>query len=108
MSRLSAARMNAPGPKAYAGKKFLGFRKKQPRYNAPIALHGACRSALNEAIRNDDKGAADHIALTQHRRIYQRLSKPNLLALLRRIGNGARIPAQKKFWAKDISLLARV
>lgn len=91
MSRLSAARMNAPGPKAYTGKKFLGFRKKQPRYNAPIPLHGACRSALNEAIRNDNKDAADHIALTQHRRIYQRLSKPNLLALLCYIGNGGRL-----------------
>jgi len=108
MSRLSAARMNAPGPEAYAGKKFLGFRKKQPRYNAPIPLHGACRSALNEAIRVGDKDAADHIALTQHRRVYARLHKMSLLALLRRIGNGARIPAQKKFWAKDISLLARV
>ena len=65
MSRLSAARMNAPGPKAYTGKKFLGFRKKQPRYNAPISLHGACRSALNEAVRT-------------------------LLALLCYIGNGGR------------------
>jgi len=91
MSRLSAARMNAPGPKAYTGKKFLGFRKKQPRYNAPISLHGACRSALNEAIRVGDKDAADHIALTQHRRIYARTPKMNLLALLAAILRGHRI-----------------
>ena len=64
MSRLSAARMNAPGDKAYTGVKFLGFREKQPRYNTPIPLHGACRSALNVAIRREDKDAADHIALT--------------------------------------------
>lgn len=88
MSRLSAARMNAPGPEAYAGKKFLGFRKKQPHYNAPIALHGACRSALNEAIRNGDKDAADRIALAQHRRIYASVSKTSLLALLASILRG--------------------
>lgn len=91
MSRLSAARMNAPGPKAYTGKKFLGFRKKQPRYNAPISPHGACRSALNEAIRVGDKGAADHLALTQHRRIYASASKMSLLDLLAGILRGERI-----------------
>lgn len=91
MSRLSAARMNAPGDAAYTGKKFLGFRKKQPRYNAPIPLHGACRSALMEAIRADDKGTADHIALTQHRRIYARTPKMNLLEMLSAILRGARI-----------------
>lgn len=91
MSRLSAARMNAPGPKAYLGKNFLGFRKKQPHYNAPIALHGACRSALNEAIRNGDKGAADHIALTQHRSLYARVSKMSLLDLLAGVLRGERI-----------------
>lgn len=91
MSRLSAARMNAPGPKAYTGKKFLGFREKQPRYNAPISLHGACRSALNEAIRVGDKGAADHIAKTQHLRIYSRVWKMSLLDLLAGILRGHRI-----------------
>ncbi len=91
MSRLSAARMNAPGPEAYAGKKFLGFRKKQPRYNAPIPLHGACRIALNEAIRAGDKDAADHIALTQHRRIYARVWKMSLLDLLAGILRGERL-----------------
>jgi len=91
MSRLSAARMNAPGPKAYLGKNFLGFRKKQPKYNAPICLRGACRSALSEALRKGDKDAADHIALTQHRRIYARTSKMNLLELLSAILRGARI-----------------
>ena len=91
MSRLSAARMNAPGDKAYTGVKFLGFRKKQPRYNAPIPLHGACRSALNVAIRREDKDAADHIALTQHRRIYARTPKMNLLELLSAILRGVRI-----------------
>jgi hypothetical protein len=91
MSRLSTARMNAPGPEAYAGKKFLGFRKKQPRYNAPIALHGACRSALNEAIRKGDKDAADHIAKTQHLRIYSRVGKMSLLDLLAGILRGHRI-----------------
>lgn len=91
MSRLSAARMNAPGPKAYTGKKFLGFRKKQPRYNAPIALHGACRSALNEAIRNGDKSAADYIALTRHRHVYARIWKMSLLDLLAGILRGERL-----------------
>ena len=91
MSRLSAARMNAPGPKAYTGKKFLGFRKKQPKYNAPIPLHGACRSALNEAIRNGDKDAADHIALTQHRCIYAGVSKMSLLGLLAGVLRGERL-----------------
>lgn len=91
MSRLSAARMNAPGPEAYTGKKFLGFRKKQPRYNAPIPLHGACRSALNEAVRTGDKGAADHIALTQHRRVYASLWKMSLLDLLAGVLRGERL-----------------
>ena len=91
MSRLSAARMNAPGPKAYTGKKFLSFRKKQPRYNSPIALHGACRGAFMDAIRAGDRGTADYIALTQHRRIYERTSKMNLLEMLSAILRGARI-----------------
>lgn len=91
MSRLSAARMNAPGPNAYTGKNFLGFRKKQPKYNAPICLHGACRSALNEAIRKGDKDAADYIALTQHRRVYARLHKMSLLYLLTGVLRGERI-----------------
>ncbi len=91
MSRLSAARMNAPGPKAYTGKKFLGFRKKQPRYNAPIPLHGACRSALNEAIRVGDKDAADYIALAQHRRIYATVWKMSLLNWLAGILRGEQL-----------------
>lgn len=91
MSRLSAARMNALGPKAYLGKNFLGFRKKQPKYNAPICLHGACRSALNEALRKGDEDAADHIAKTQHLRIYSRVWKMSLLDLLAGILRGHRI-----------------
>lgn len=91
MSRLSAARMNAPGPKAYLGKKFLGFRKKQPRYNAPIPLHGACRIALNEAIRDGDTAAADRIVKPKNRQLYGRLPKMSLLNLLADILRGKQL-----------------
>lgn len=91
MSRLSAARMNAPADNCPSRMRRVIFRKKQPKYNAPIALHGACRSALNEAIKNKDAAAADHIADPRHRTLYGRVSKPALLDLLAGILRGERI-----------------
>lgn len=82
MSRLSAARMNPPADKCPSRMRRVIFRKNQPKYNAPIALHGACRSALNEAIKNKDAAAADRIVLRKHRKLYGRLPKMQLVAML--------------------------
>ncbi len=90
MSRLSDSR-NPPGLKCPSRMRRVIFREKQPSYNAPIALHGVCRSALNEAIRGKDIAAADHIAKKQHRRIYARMHKMELLNLLAGILRGHRI-----------------
>jgi hypothetical protein len=90
MSRLSDSR-NPPGLKCPSRMKRIVMREKQPSYNAPIALHGVCRSALNEAIRDKNIAAADHIAKTKHLALYGRMPKMELLNLLAGILRGARI-----------------
>lgn len=85
MSRLSSNRANAPD--LNKKKKPLGPRPKSRAWRkgeAPIVVQ-PCRTALNEAVSDQNFGKADRICQKKRRKVYSKLSKPALLHYLRTV-----------------------